>query len=349
MLGLIRSAFHAAACSALALSSTAGFAQRANSTVSPTDAASLGLTELTDDLSRQQLFGEIRKTDSLGAPSDRAREQEARQTFSLVGPFRFPGDTTYDSALNQPRDHAYFGVDISHYTDPSFPIELLKARNIQFLYMKATQGARGLDGKFSYFWKRSGALPAGKRVHRGAYHFLSACRDLDCKVDPTAWGRAQAATFVKVIRANGGLLPTDMPPVVDLEWDKASKTGPDRWQNRSPSDIAALVDAFLAEVQAELHRTPMIYTARSWWDERMKGVAMSTPMRGAALWLADYSKSSRASESPRSIGSADWALWQFTEAGTMATGFNGAFDANIYKGSLPALYQRLGVQEFAGQ
>jgi lysozyme len=307
------------------------------------------LTDLTDDLSRQQLFEEIRLADSRGDESDRTREKEARQTFSLVGPFRFPGDTTYDSALSQPRDHAYFGVDVSHYTDPAFPIDLLKARNVRFLYMKATQGARGLDGKFSYFWKRSGSLPAGKQVHRGAYHFLSACRDADCRVDPAAWGREQADTFVKVIRANGGLLATDMPPVVDLEWDKASKNGPDRWQNRSPHDIAALVDSFLIEVQAQLHRKPMIYTARSWWDERMKGVAMSPAMNDAALWVADYSKSSRASENPRSIGSADWALWQFTESGTMATGFNGAFDANIYKGSLPALYQKLGVEEFAAQ
>lgn len=314
----------------------------------PTDAASLGLIELTDDLSRQQLFGEIQAADRNGSANETARAEEATQTFNLVGPFRFPGDTTYDSALNQPRVHSYFGVDISHYTTSAFPIELLKVRNVQFLYMKATQGARGLDSKFAYFWKRAGDLPNGKQVHRGAYHFLSACQDTDCQLDPANWGKMQADTFVKVIRANGGLLPTDMPPVVDLEWDKATRTAPDRWQNYAAKDIAAVVDAFVTEVQAQLHRTPMIYTTRAWWNQRMIAMPMTATMKRTPLWLADYSKSSRASEVPRTIGDAKWALWQFSDAGTMATGFNDAFDTNIYKGSLPALYKTLDVEEFAG-
>jgi lysozyme len=323
-----------------------GYAQIA-APASPTDAASLGLTELTDDLSRQQLFGEIQAADRKGGANETARAEEATQTFNLVGPFRFPGDTAYDSALNKPRVDSYFGVDISHYTTSAFPIDFLKVRNVQFLYMKATQGAQGLDGKFAYFWKRAGDLPYGKQVHRGAYHFLSACRDTDCQLDPANWGKRQADTFVKVIRANGGLLPTDMPPVVDLEWDKLTRTAPDRWQNYEAKDIAAVVDAFVTEVLGQLHRAPMIYTARVWWNERMNAMPMTATMKRTPLWLADYSKSSRASEDPRTIGGAKWALWQFTDAGTMATGFNDSFDTNIYKGSLPALYKMLEVKEFA--
>jgi len=328
------------------LSISEGSSAQAVATGASTDAASLGLTELTDDMSRQQLFGEILATDRLGTPSETARAAAAIQKFSLVGPFRFPSDTTYDSNLNKPRVDSYFGVDISHYTDSSFPVELLKVRNVRFLYMKATQGTQGLDGKFAYFWKRAGDLPKDKQVHRGAYHFLSACQNTDCSIAPAKWGKMQAETFVKVVKANGGLLPTDMPPVVDLEWDKASKTAPDRWQNRSPQEIVQIVDAYLNEVQAQLGRTPMIYSAQSWWSERMKAVPMSNSMKATRLWLADYSKSSRASEAPRSIGDAKWVLWQFTDAGTMATGFNAGFDANIYKGPLPEFYQSLGVREF---
>jgi lysozyme len=326
---------------------THGFAQVATP-AGPTDAASLGLTDLTDDLSRQQLFREIQAADRHGNAKDTARAEAATQKFNLVGPFRFPGDTTYDSALNQPRKDSFFGVDISHYTASAFPVDLLKVRNVQFLYMKATQGALGLDGKFADFWKRAGGLPNGKQVHRGAYHFLTACEDTDCQLDPANWGKKQANTFAKVVKANGGLLPTDMPPVVDLEWDKATGTAPDRWQNYAAKDIAAVVDAFVTEVQAQLHRIPMIYTTRAWWNERMKAMPMTAMMKKTPLWLADYSKSSRASEVPRTIGGAQWVLWQFTDAGTMATGFNEAFDSNIYKGSLPALYKKLGVEEFPG-
>jgi len=318
----------------------------ANAQSTATDAASLGLTELTDDVSREQLFTEIQATDKKGSPADVARAEEACQTFALNGPFRFPGDTTYDSSLNRPRAEAVFGVDISHYTSLSFPIEQLAVRNVQFLYMKATQGATGLDGKFTAFWQRAGGLPHGSQVHRGAYHFLSACRGADCNIDATKWGKLQADTFVKVIRANGGLLATDMPPVVDLEWDKASIDGPDRWQGRSAADIAAMVDAFLTRVKADLNRTPMIYTARSWWDDRMKNHTMSPTMKAAGLWVADYSKSSRASEVPRTIAGVSWALWQFTNAATMAMGFTAGFDANIWKGPRADFYRSLGVKEF---
>ena len=344
MLAPVRSIALLLSCSLLAAAAEARAQESPAAT--PTDSASLGLTELTDDLSRQQLFAEIQAADAKGSPSDAARAEAAIEAFSLVGPFRFPGDTTYDSALNKPRVASFFGVDISHYTASTFPIAMLKTRNVQFLYMKTTQGAGSVDGKFATFWKQSGDLPKGKQVHRGAYHFLSACQGTDCSIDPAKWGKMQADTFIKVVKANGGLLATDMPPVVDLEWDKASASGPDRWQNRSAKAAVAMVDAFIARVQTELHRTTMIYTARSWWNERMGTTAMSATMKASPLWLADYSKSSRASEIPRTIGTAKWALWQFTDSGTMATGFTGAFDANIYKGSLPALYQTLEVKEF---
>ncbi len=314
---------------------------------SPTDAASLGLTELSDDMSRQQLFAEIQATDRKGSPGEVARADEAVQTFNLVGPFRFPGDAAYDSTLNKPRINSLFGVDVSHYTSTSFPIELLSVRNVLFLYMKATQGSTGLDGKFASFWKRAGDLPQGRRVHRGAYHFLSACQGTDCRVPAAKWGKLQADTFIKVINANGGLLATDMPPVVDLEWDKASSTGPDRWQNRSAEDIEGVVDAFVTEVQAQLGRTPMIYTARSWWNGRMGTTLMTAAMKSATWWLADYSKSSRAGEDPRTISNTPWALWQFTDSGTMATGFNSGFDTNIWKGAPSEFYRRLAVQEFS--
>ncbi|MDE0854073.1 MAG: GH25 family lysozyme, partial [Nevskia sp.] len=205
---------------AFGMLTTAAKGQISTAAPEPTDAASLGLADLTDDLSRQQLFEEIQAADRTGSRDDAARLEQATQTFNLVGPFRFPGDTTFDSALNKPRVNSFFGVDISHYTNPAFPMEMLKVRNVEFLYMKATQGAYGLDGRFAYFWKRAGALPAGKQIHRGAYHFLSACQGGDCTIDPAKWGTMQADTFIKVIKSNGGLLPTDMPPVVDLEWDK---------------------------------------------------------------------------------------------------------------------------------
>lgn len=339
---LVRITMLTALIPAIAIAQTQPVISTASDAAAPpgTSAMALGLTDLTDDLSRQDLFAEIRRAN---AATDSSGAKESEQFFNLYGPFRFPNDVAVNTALNKPREDSLFGVDISHYTSSAFPIEQLSMRKILFLYMKATQGTGLLDSKFANFWSRAGKLPHGSQVHRGAYHFLTSG---DPHVPAAAWGQAQAATFIKVIKANGGLLPTDMPPVVDLEWDKATKDGPDRWKSRKPAEIIAMVQAYLTVVAAELHRTPMIYTAQSWWHERIGSETQFAAFSAYPLWLADYSKSSRASEVPTTINDARWTLWQFTEAATMAMGFSGAFDANIFKGKSETFYTSLGVVEF---
>ena len=307
-----------------------------------TSAQALGLTELTDDLSRQDLFGEIAKAEPSTAGN-------AEQDFNLYGPFRFPGDARFDQAAGILRKDSLFGIDISHHTNINFPIELLHQRQVLFLYMKATQSTGFIDTTFATFWARAGALPKATAVHRGAYHFLSSTNPQVPQAqwnddEARAFGVKQASTFVKVVLANGGLLATDMPPVVDLEWDKASKEAPDRWAQRTPSQTLALLQGFLVEVEAKLHRTPVIYTAQAWCQERK----MEKAVAGIKylLWLADYSKVSQLSEKPRAFATRTSSLWQFTEKAEMAIGFNGTFDANIYKGKEEEFYTLLGVARF---
>jgi lysozyme len=156
----------------------------------------------------------------------------------------------------------------------------------------------------------------------------------------------QAATFIKVVRANGGLRPTDMPPVLDLEWDKATKDGVDRWGNRKPREIIEMVKSFCTKVESELKRKPMIYTARQWWRERIGSEDRFSEFETYPLWIADYSKTSRASEIPATINNKPATLWQFTASATMSIGFNESFDANIFKGEPREFYNSLGVVEF---
>lgn len=302
-----------------------------------TSAGELGLTALTDDPSPQELFAEVIAASAKDDPGGAA---EGVQYFNLNGPFRFPNDTTFDLALHQPRTNSLFGVDISHWTDPGFPVEQLASRNVLFLYMKATQG-QGLDGSFAPFWARAGKLPQGRQVHRGAYHFLT-CGDP--AVSGADWGKAQADAFIKVIKANGGLTATDMPPTVDLEWDK-TKTEHDRWTCRTPSEVIATVKAFQERVKAALNRVPVIYTARAWWRERMGAESAFSALAGYPIWIADYSKSSRASEVPPQINKTAWSLWQFTDSATMAIGYNRGFDANVFKGTKDEFLHAFGVAD----
>jgi GH25 family lysozyme M1 (1,4-beta-N-acetylmuramidase) len=74
--------------------------------------------------------------------------------------------------------------------------------------------------------------------------------------------------------------------------------------------------------------------------ERLKEFADVT------LWIADYSESARAIEVPTLPADAQWTLRQFTESATMAAGYQGDFDANIFKVSTTQFYQRLNVQPF---
>jgi len=298
----------------------------------------LGLPELTDDPKPQELFAMVI---AAAAKEDPAGVNESIQQFNLYGPFRFPNDTKVDIPMHRERKDSIFGIDISHWTASSFPVEQLATRNAAFLYMKTTQGG-GVDGSFANFWQRSGNLTGINRVHRGAYHFLT-CGDPH--VSATEWGQRQAETFVKVLKANGGLLATDMPPAVDLEWD-VTKTEHDRWVCRKPGDVINTTLAFLSEVKHQLHRTPILYTSQAWWRERIGTEEHFAAFSGYPIWLADYSRSSRASETPPGINGTNWVLWQFTASATMAIGFNAGFDANVFKGSPDGFLSTLEVAAF---
>ncbi|QFH71496.1 hypothetical protein FR762_18030 [Enterobacter sp. E76] len=299
------------------------------------DAKTLGLVNLEGDFSRQQLFNEILATD--------ASRNNEYQSFAVKKSFKFPNDVSYDDVLKQPRKDALFGVDISHHNGKNFPVEILANNKSIFLYMKASQGSRFVDPAFAGFWQRAGETDKGVKLHRGAYHFLSSGTPGE---DAAQWGRKQAATFVKIIKANGGLRPTDMPPAVDIEWDIERRNGPDRWVNRKPAEVIAMVKAFSAHVETELGRKPIIYTARSWWVPRMGGEASFAQLADHQLWLADYSNQSQASEIPRTLNNTKWAIWQFTDAAKFHTGSVPPFDASIFKGPSAGFYSVLGVKEF---
>lgn len=285
------------------------------------------LKDLSNDTSRSALFKLIEKAEA--TPSDPI------QYFSLYGPFTFPNDTVYDVIEKKARTDSIFGVDISHYTRDDFPFSRLADKSVRFVYAKASQGIGYKDPKFGKFWNAMSDLSGTQRVHRGAYHFLTAGDD----------GANQAATFLAVLDANGGLNATDMPPVVDLEWD-VTKTDPDRWANSSADEIIQNVKSWLTTVEKVTGRKPMIYTARAWWKERIGSEARFTELSGYPIWIADYSKSSRAVEVPNVPNKSAWKLWQFTDAAKFAAGFPSTFDASIFKGKESEFYSSLGVADF---
>jgi lysozyme len=268
---------------------------------------------LKDEPSRADLFQQFI------VPKNKGDQERA---FELIGPFVFPADTTYDKTKNAPRSTALFGIDVSHYEGASIRFDIMRDQNIRFVYAKATQGVGFKDGQFADYWAALGALPAEKKVWRGAYHFLSSGDD----------AVAQADSFVDLLNQNGGLQPADLPPVLDLEWDIATKNGPDRWQQHNPDEIIQMVLAWLDRVRARTQKTPIVYTARSWWHDRGIPEEKFALLKDYKIWIADYSSSSRAVETPGVPNNSPFDLWQFSEAAVLSNGYGGKLDADVYFG-----------------
>jgi lysozyme len=258
-----------------------GFGRSANGQTSPQSEI-----ELVNDAP----LGEMGEYDAnfLGPAADKAPR----------GPFIFPSDADSDNA---------YGIDISHWTK-EVPWSELKDLKINYVYIKASQSSRAKDGMFETHWK------AAKQhgVPRGAYHWLT----------PGVSGKDQGEYFVSRMKSGGGLEKADLQPVIDLEWDylgKSFKRVPlgngrdkDYWSDFSSGEIVAAVNDCILAVKdgfPSLAVRPIIYTNRSWWDERLApNVRFAAP-----VWLADYRQKSYAQHIPRLIVGHEYNLWQFTE------------------------------------
>lgn len=215
-------------------------------------------------------------------------------------------------------DHAsdgIYGMDVSHHNGLVAWTRLADA-GVKFVYIKASQGSRFRDPRFNENWR--GAADAG--VVRGAYHFLSAGID----------GAVQARSYLALIAKAGGLAANDLTPVLDLEWDfdKRGTDKIDRWSEVPREKIIQAVTAWIDTVQSATGRRPIIYTAASWWDQRLGG---EMSLKEYPHWLADYRVVSFKNGAPKSVKGHRHLIWQFTDVGTLSSA-GGKFDVNRLKG-----------------
>ena len=107
--------------------------------------------------------------------------------------------------------------------------------DIEFAYVKATEGGDHVDDRFHANWM--GADAAG--LDRGAYHFFTLCRP----------GADQAANFLKAVPED----PDALPPAVDLELAGNCADRPSR--SRVEREVRAFIDA----VEAKTGRPVVLY------------------------------------------------------------------------------------------
>jgi lysozyme len=237
--------------------------------------------------------------------------------------FLFPGDADAN---------AIYGIDISHHNEDGCNCKInwsdVESQKVVFAYLKATQGATGQDARFADNWNSI----ATTKVLRGAYHFLS----------PFSSPEDQVKNFLATM---GPLRPHDLPPVMDIEWTDATDPDNDGWRNMSPNQIVEFALKWLDAVEAQTGRTPLIYTSRTWWKDRITDANLSK-FQKYQMWLAQYVPDSvRGQNVPTNLPAqwTTWTIWQFTDSGGFKVGLPREVDVSVFKGTPDSFYQKLGV------
>ncbi len=192
------------------------------------------------------------------------------------------------------------GIDVS-YWQGDIDWAKVKAAGVRFAFIKATEGGDHLDPKFLENWQN--AKNAG--IVRGAYHFIYWCRPAD----------EQALWFMLNVPAD----PDALPPVLDVEWNSASKTCP---HHVSREVALAKIKTMLDAMQAHTGKQPIIYTDPVFYRDVLQG-----EFTDYHYWLRSV-----AAAPEEKYGGRSWAFWQFTTTGKVP-GVSGRVDRNSFNGS----------------
>lgn len=301
---------------------------------------------LTNDLSRGERF-ELMLSELSEDPS---LSNVQRRQFAFPLAFVFPHDAKYRNALTEtePRSNQIFGIDLSHHNIDNCRCDIdwlrLRRQEVQFAYLKVSQGTRSYDAAFAIYRKGAQAVAAPDRIPTGGYHFLSA--------DGSA--KDQAANFI--LRA-GPIGTTDLPPVLDLEADVRKgadgkivlgKDGKPRdfWDSTPGDEILRRAVAYMDAVAAATGRSPIVYTNAQWWKTRVGDGSKISAFDKYTVWTADWSRDGLKLEKPSVPGNSAWTLWQFTSTARMATGGVGtgqSVDANVFNGTSQQFRTAMGL------
>ncbi|ABV94186.1 conserved hypothetical protein [Dinoroseobacter shibae DFL 12 = DSM 16493] len=246
--------------------------------------------------------------DGTEAPAATAGTPATASVIPPGGAFGFP--------TNVPEGSTEFGIDVSHYNIQKGNAKInitwadVAQSKVAYVYIKASQGRTVKDSEFDTSWNEAGKA----KIPRGAYHFLSALSD----------PAAQARFFLSVYDARSS---SDLPPVLDVEWDYTEKKV-DRWEQKTPAQIVAAVDTWMRAVALATGQTPVIYTNRDWWTARI-GDAGADLGKRYPVWLADYTAAPTDSGSaPAALEGFNTVMWQFTDKGAVP-GVSGDVDVNV--------------------
>ena len=194
------------------------------------------------------------------------------------------------------------GIDLFHHDETNSDGFWEEVRDkYAFCFVKASEGSTFSDPSFLDHIK---ALKE-HRILRGGYHFF---RMMNEDVD----GQIQNFLDSGVDFREKGFLP----PVLDVE------PSSDEWKNQkiltaNRADIIKRMQKWLTVIESKTGKRPIIYTTKHIWDNILKAPSNFSKY---SLWVADYTEGATKPQMP--MGWKSWAIWQYSENGTIGTADN---------------------------
>ncbi|MFT4048938.1 MAG: GH25 family lysozyme [Solirubrobacterales bacterium] len=198
---------------------------------------------------------------------------------------------------------AHYGIDVSAYQAP-INWSQVAASGQRFAIIKATEGGYYTNPYFAADYRN--AKQAG--LVAGAYHWGRPDNG-----DPE--GQADKVLSVAPYSNDGKTLP----PMLDIEYGTAVGSG--NCYNLSPAGLVGWIQRFVNRIQARIGRGPMIYTNAYWWNQCTGSNVM---FGNLPLVIANYGSA----PSPLPAGWSTYAIWQFTESGSVG-GIGGNVDRDV--------------------
>ncbi len=198
------------------------------------------------------------------------------------------------------------GIDVSHH-NPILDWAEVKRQNVNFAYLKATEGITHDDRNYIYNYK----LAKDNNVKTGSYHFYNFGIS----------GREQAKHFIRIAKCQSG----DLIPAIDVEHSPANTYSKDTAFIKNVVKELSVMENELYEYYG-VH--PVIYTNTDCYKLYIKNSFPNNP-----IWMSSLDK-----EPSNDI--KNWVIWQFSHTGAL-DGIAGDLDLNYFRYSFDDLHRLL--------
>ncbi|MFD1746996.1 GH25 family lysozyme [Rhizobium helianthi] len=217
-----------------------------------------------------------------------------------IGKPKFHDTDPQDFGANHPHRHEVHGIDVSKWNG-NIDWMTVRKSGIAFVFIKATEGKDMIDPTFDANWRN--AMAAG--IAHAPYHFYYFCSTAD----------EQADWFIQNVPKSA----SHLPPVIDVEWNHASKTCKAR---PDPETVRAQMQRFMDRLEAHYGKRPIIYTSVDFHRDNLIG-----HFQDYHFWVRSV-----AAHPQKIYEGRRWAFWQYTSTGVVP-GIKGGTDINVFAGS----------------